>query len=630
MYFTAAQSGGPNDGPRPREYLPSRAYAVLKEQQKLLEQTLSDSSQLSQQHLISVLRQMQAGTSSLMVTETDTVQQDDLENDAYHADYDEATHDEQAHGFLTSSSSISPEALHILQTLQTSGFDGHPTDESDAIHSLLDQLPLSNFMTWLETVVNASALRTRVGSLKCELKPITITVGGVIQEAITSHWDSCASFCFESNLNHCVLTSFVELVKNVVTASGSCNSDGMAWRRFHIAITDEWIALGDACNVDLRQADVITFAMPTIIVTQFSTPVSIVAAPVAKGILIGTNIAASFQEQDSIVLHQQPTLEYALLNQTNGIPVISVIDDKIVQARKLRMMSHDDLKPYTDDKMMKTLSNEWKFHDPTSVHWPFVLQCYTTMIIGNVPRSIDCPVDADRGGMRFDGRQFIVERRLLKFMYLEGRASHSRMQRVAKIVNASHNKLLHEHVVSSSVSVTSQSLQMQQGKRTEIYSGSFNDSVIDNLYTRKLTSIIKTEDLWSMINPIAHEMSSGHSSMGENPSAISLPVVLHPVAISPSDVIPLRQLGSTQKDVDDAVYGPEPAHEAAFAFMISRTQQARIYAAHAARSSDANDFSHTLASSPTPHKHFSARHLSDTEQGTVSVLVGRSAWAKTD
>ena len=378
---------------------------------------------------MSVLRQLQAGTSSLMITETDAMQQqqDDFEHDAYHADYDEA-HDEQAHGFLTSSSSMSPEALHILQTLETSGFDGHPTDASDAIHSLLDQLPLSNFMTWAESVVNASALRTRVGSLKCELKPVTMTVGGVVQEAITSHWDSCASFCFESNLNHCVLTSFVELVKNVVTASGSCKSDGMAWRRLHIPITDKWIALADACNVDLSQADVITFAMPTIVVTEFSTTVSIVAAPVAKGILIGTNLAASYQEQDSIVLHQQPTLEHALLNQANGIPVLSVIDDNVVQARKLRMVSHVDFKPYTDDAMMKTLSNEWEFHDPTSVHWPYVLQCYTAMVIGNVPRSIDCPADADRGGMRFDARQFLIERRLLDFMYLDGRASHSRVQ----------------------------------------------------------------------------------------------------------------------------------------------------------------------------------------------------------
>ena len=36
-YFTAAQSGGPRDGPRQREYLPPRAYAVLKEQRDLLE-----------------------------------------------------------------------------------------------------------------------------------------------------------------------------------------------------------------------------------------------------------------------------------------------------------------------------------------------------------------------------------------------------------------------------------------------------------------------------------------------------------------------------------------------------------------------------------------------------------------
>ena len=67
------------------------------------------------------------------------------------------------------------------------------------------------------------------------------------------------------------------------------------------------------------------------------------------------------------------------------------------------------------------------------------------------------------------------------------------------------------------------------------------------------------------------------------PRATSMPVVLHPVAISPADVIPLRQPGSTQQGVEDALYGPEPAHEAAFSLMVSRTQQARIYAAHAVR-----------------------------------------------
>ena len=50
-----------SDGPRTREFLPPRAYAVVKEQKDLLEKTLNDSSSLSQQHLVSVLRKLQAG-----------------------------------------------------------------------------------------------------------------------------------------------------------------------------------------------------------------------------------------------------------------------------------------------------------------------------------------------------------------------------------------------------------------------------------------------------------------------------------------------------------------------------------------------------------------------------------------
>ena len=519
MYFTAAQSGGSHDGPRQREYIPPRAYAVLKEQEKLLEKTLSESSQLSQQHLVSVLRQMQAGTSAIMVTETDAMQQSGFENDSYHGDYDDTAYDEPSHGVVKSSSSFSPEALHILQTLQTSGFEGSPADESDAIHSLLDQLPLSNFMIVLEAVGNALALQTRVGSLDHEVKPITMTVGGVVQETITSHWDSCASFCFESSLNHCVSTSFVELVKKIVTANGGCNSDGMAWRRFHIPITDEWIALGDACNVDLRQADVITFAMPTIVATQFSTPVSIVAAPVAKGLLIGTNIAASFHEQDSIVLHQQPNLAYSLHNQANGIPYVALIDDKIVQARKLRMISHVDLTPYTDEKAMKTLSNQWKFHDPTGVYWPVVLECYTLLIIGSVPRNIDCPTDSERGGMRFDGRQFIIERRLLALMYLDGRASPCRTQRVAQIVNSSYKKAVDNRFDQAAPSANPQRCTNRSYDAGTVVDVDKTSSAINNdSHSRQLSSdasdVVTDVDSTSTWRSNVHERNE-HSYLSE-------------------------------------------------------------------------------------------------------------------
>ena len=111
---------------------------------------------------------------------------------------------------------------------------------------------------------------------------------------LKSHWNSYASDCFESSLDSCVPNSFMKLVKKIITTDGGYNSDGMAWRRYHIPITKEWIAFGDLYGYDLRQADVITFAMPPIVATKFPTPVSIVAAPVAKGLHIKTIIAAGY------------------------------------------------------------------------------------------------------------------------------------------------------------------------------------------------------------------------------------------------------------------------------------------------------------------------------------------------
>ena len=90
---------------------------------------------------MSVLRKIQAGTSAVMVTETDAMQQSSLEDDSYHDDYDDAAYDDPPSGFMKPSSSLSSEALHILQALETSGFEGTPAEESDAINSLIDQLP---------------------------------------------------------------------------------------------------------------------------------------------------------------------------------------------------------------------------------------------------------------------------------------------------------------------------------------------------------------------------------------------------------------------------------------------------------------------------------------------------------
>jgi hypothetical protein len=60
----------------------------------------------------------------------------------------------------------------------------------------------------------------------------------------------------------------------------------MAWRRYHIPINGEWIALGDAYGHDLRQFDVITFAMPLVVASKFPNTGIGFALPVTKGIFL--------------------------------------------------------------------------------------------------------------------------------------------------------------------------------------------------------------------------------------------------------------------------------------------------------------------------------------------------------
>ena len=149
--------------------------------------------------------------------------------------------------------------------------------------------------------------------------------------------------------------------------------------------------------------------MPPIVATKFPTPVSIVAAPVAKGLLISTNIAAGHHEQDSIMLHQRPGLAYPPHHTANGLPYAAFVDDKIVRERGLRMVSHSDLLPYSDEKAMQTLSAQWKQHAGT--YWITVEKCYTSMAVGYVLRNVP-PPDSSSSTV-FDSHSVPSEARVL-------------------------------------------------------------------------------------------------------------------------------------------------------------------------------------------------------------------------
>ena len=98
------------------------------------------------------MRKLQAGTSSLLLTDD---YRDDEGAGEYKADDDDDTQQDAALVTVAPPATklLSPEALQIMQKLETSGFEGTPREDSDVIHSLTDHLPLSNFDEVLTTRV---------------------------------------------------------------------------------------------------------------------------------------------------------------------------------------------------------------------------------------------------------------------------------------------------------------------------------------------------------------------------------------------------------------------------------------------------------------------------------------------
>ena len=148
---------------------------------------------------------------------------------------------------------------------------------------------------------------------------------------------------------NCDPSSFVALERKIlITADGGCYSGGMAWRRYHIPVGKYMIALGDAYGHNLRQFDVLTFAMPPFVASKFSTHVPVVAVPVAKGILIKTTIEAGYTDDDTITLRQRPELICKLHHKVNGLPYVALVDDNTVRQRGLRMGS--PFRPYAEHR----------------------------------------------------------------------------------------------------------------------------------------------------------------------------------------------------------------------------------------------------------------------------------------
>ena len=240
------------DGPRQREFLPPRAFAIVKEQKNLIERTVSEPSSSQQPLLLNNTLSLcrvngkleRCHYLSLMVRTTTTrTTMRVLASTKLTTMTTERTKMPLSSPWLLRQLTRRHQKHCILcNSWKPSGFEGTPREESDAIHSLIDHLPLSNFMP--ETEDTDEVLNTHVGRRHYNPDTISQIVRSVSEQLVKPHWGSCAPACFERSMDNCVPNSFVVLEKEILTADGGCNSDGMAWRRYHIPIDESWIALG--------------------------------------------------------------------------------------------------------------------------------------------------------------------------------------------------------------------------------------------------------------------------------------------------------------------------------------------------------------------------------------------------
>ena len=97
------------------------------------------------------------------------------------------------------------------------------------------------------------------------------------------------------------------------------------------------------------------------------------------------------------MLHRRPDLVYPLHHKANGLPYAAFVDDKLVRERGL--VSHFDLLPYSDEKAMKMLSTQWKYHDPAGTYWTTVEECYTLMAVASFSHRVTSGASAPECGV---------------------------------------------------------------------------------------------------------------------------------------------------------------------------------------------------------------------------------------
>ena len=140
---------------------------------------------------------------------------------------------------------------------------------------------------------------------------------------------------------------------------------------------------------DARQSranDVITVLAAPLVCSDFQHDFDIVSSPVFKDLGVIIKQGRGPGSKDYLSFCDSPDIKAEMGHRSNGLPILYLVPDSIVEDNRLRRMQHHSLTPYSDAEGIRLLKEQWKFVDNNGVYLAALDECYTTALLNGGPQ----------------------------------------------------------------------------------------------------------------------------------------------------------------------------------------------------------------------------------------------------
>ena len=90
--------------------------------------------------------------------------------------------------------------------------------------------------------------------------------------------------------------------------------------------------------------------------------------------------------KDYLGFCDSPVIKAEMGHRSNGLPILHLAPDSIVEDNRLRRMRHHSLTPCTDAEGIRLLKEQWQYADNNGVYLATLDECHTTALLNGGPQ----------------------------------------------------------------------------------------------------------------------------------------------------------------------------------------------------------------------------------------------------